>query len=119
MVRGFANELAVGSQAVETRIADVAERCGAAVEMQRDYRRRHGRKPRVLHGHLMDRVVGALDGQLHKVFGVFAGGQLFVKGPVENVNCRCRSDLSGLCSADTIGDYEDSARRVSQKRILV
>ena len=118
MIFGLAVQRAVGREAIETRVADVAEGRAPAVQMERNDGRGHHRKVALLVCELIDRGIGALDGQLHQVLYVVAG-LVMAKRFVQHVHGRLRCNLAGLRAAHAIGDGEDAPRRVEQIRIFV
>ena len=86
--------------------------------MKRDDRRRHHRKLRVLLGHLVNRSIGALNGELHQVFDVSAVG-LVTKRFIENFDRRLRRDFTCFCAADAVCYSEDRALRIVQKGVFI
>ena len=119
MIFSLAQQFAVGSQSIKSRITNVTNRCAVPIEVQRDDGRGHHREARILSGHLMDRAVGTLNGQLHQIFDVFAVGNLLAKRIVENVYRSLRGDLARIRAADTVGYDKDAARRISEIRIFI
>jgi hypothetical protein len=86
--------------------------------MERHDRGGHHRELRVILGHLVDRGVGPLDGELHQVFNVGAVF-LMTKSFIKNFDGGLRCDLAGFRSADAVGDSEDSTRAVMQECVFV
>ena len=118
VVIGLAAQLAVRRDAVEARVADVADGGAQAVEVERDDCGRHHGEARLLARHTVDRVVGALDGDLHKVFDVLAGVVL-AERLGENFDGGLRRDLARLRAAHAVCDGEDAVLRVVEHRVFV
>src|SRR2546430_1576200 len=119
MVCSFADQLSVGSNAIESGIADMSNRGSAAIEVQRDDGRRHHGKARMFRGHLMDRTIGPLNRQLHQVFDIIAITELMTKCLLQNVDGCLRGDLAGLRAADTIRDRKDAMLGIGDERIFI
>src|SRR5260370_1851405 len=119
MVCSFAKELSVGTDAIESGIANVSNRGATAIDVQSDDCRRHHGKARMFRGHLMDRAIGPLNRQLHQIFDIIAVTELMTKCLLQNVDSCLRRDLAGLRAADAIGDRKDVMLGIGDKRIFI
>ncbi len=118
VVRSLAMKLSVRAQAVEARVADVAEGRNVAVQVKGYDGRRHSGELRAVLRHLVDGFVGALDGYLHQVFYVRAL-YLMTKGFVQDFNRRLRSDFAGLRAAHAVRYSEDAPLSVRKVGVFI
>ena len=65
MIFSFAVQFSVRTQPIKSRVADMSNRRAVTIEMQRDHCRGHHREARIVHRHLVNRTVRALNRQLH------------------------------------------------------
>src|SRR6185503_4107406 len=90
-----------------------------ALDMERHNRRSHHGKTRMLPRHLVDRAVGALNGQLHQILDVIAVADAVTKGFVEHIDRGLRSDFARFGAAHSVRHGKNAALVIGQKRIFI